>query len=348
MGDEVRIGYSFWGFLGAGITDTPDGGRSHRRPFVDALISSGHRIVFLQPDRDRHEADDPLGYEFDPGLPEIDVLFLEWRWPIPGRNTTECGAPGHTCDLHRQDELLRHYTTGHRTPTIIWDKDRQLPTDAAWRHHPGVAVCEAALIPSPGATSLLFPVADEWLDSADPDELARTDRPISLAYVGNQYDRDDAFDRYFAPVAKHVSHAVAGKWQNTARWPHVTLLGRLPFHDAMTLYETALATVLLLPRRYARAGQMTQRIFEAVLSGCLPLCPAEILHAERFVPAPLLVRNGTDVMRTLRWLRTGADTETRARLLADCVSRLEPFRLSRQVKMLGALLDTLVPAGAVR
>lgn len=344
----MRIGYSFWGFLGPGITDTPDGGRSHRRPLIDALIASGHRIVFLQADRDRHEAGDTLDYDFVPAFPEIDVLFLEWRWPIPGRNTTECGSPGHTCDLHRQTELLHHYTADRRTPTVIWDKDRHLPTSSPWRHHPKVTVCEAALTPSPGATSLLFPVADAWLDHADPEALARTDRPLSLAYVGNQYDRDNAFDDYFAPAAKHVSHAVAGKWPNTTRWPHVTFLGRLCFQDAMALYGTALATVLLLPERYARVGQMTQRIFEAVLSGCLPLCPADIRHAERFVPDTLLVRNGSDVTRTLRKLRTEAGIESRARLLADCMSRLEPFRLSRQIKVLNDLLATLASAGAAR
>jgi hypothetical protein len=344
----MRIGYSCWGFLGPGITDTPDGGRSHRRPFVDALIASGHRIVFLQADRDRHEAGDALDYDFDPAFPEIDALFLEWRWPIPGRNTTACGSPGHTCDLHRQHELLHHYTADRRTPTVIWDKDRRLPAESPWRHRPGVAVCEAALNPSPGATSLLFPAADEWLDHTTPESLARINRPISLAYVGNQYDRDDAFDRYFAPAAEHMSHAVAGKWPDTGRWPHVTFLGRLCFPDAMALYGTALATVLLLPQSYARAGQMTQRIFEAVLSGCLPLCPVEIHHAEQFVPDPLLVRNGTDVVRVLRWLRTEADIGTRARLLADCLSRLEPFRLSRQVKVLNGLLDTLAPTGAAR
>ena len=109
VGHEVIIGYSFWGFLGPGITDTPDGGRSHRRPLVDAMAARGHRLVFLQADRDRLEAGDDLGdrYIFDAGLPEFDVLFLEWRWPIPGRNTTPCGTPGHTCDLHRQAELIR-------------------------------------------------------------------------------------------------------------------------------------------------------------------------------------------------------------------------------------------------
>ena len=35
----MKIGYSFWGFLGPGVTDTPDGGRSHRRTVaVDRIL----------------------------------------------------------------------------------------------------------------------------------------------------------------------------------------------------------------------------------------------------------------------------------------------------------------------
>ena len=56
LGEQMRIGYSFWGFLGPGITDTPDGGRSHRATLIDALIARGHEVVFLQPDRDLTEA----------------------------------------------------------------------------------------------------------------------------------------------------------------------------------------------------------------------------------------------------------------------------------------------------
>ena len=80
----MKIGYSFWGFLGNGITDTPDGGRSHRRPLVDALLARGHEIVFLQANRDLLEAGDDLGgtYSFDGGIPVIDLLFLVWRWLI--------------------------------------------------------------------------------------------------------------------------------------------------------------------------------------------------------------------------------------------------------------------------
>ena len=101
------------------------------------------------------------------------MLFLEWRWPIPGRNTTGCGSPGHTCDLHRQDELVTRYTLDHRVPTIVWDKDLQLPAESPLRQMPSVAVCEAALAPSPGAVSLLFPVADADTRPRRPGEPGR-------------------------------------------------------------------------------------------------------------------------------------------------------------------------------
>ncbi|MFC7729649.1 hypothetical protein [Actinomadura keratinilytica] len=142
----MRIGYSFWGFLGAGITDTPDGGRSHRRTLIDGIITDlGHEVVFLQANRDLDEADEDLRdhYTWDSGFPNVDALMLEWRWPIEGRNTTTCGSPGHTCDLHRQAELLAHYTRDRHIPTLIWDKDLQLATDASLRHAPHVTVCEA-------------------------------------------------------------------------------------------------------------------------------------------------------------------------------------------------------------
>jgi hypothetical protein len=337
------IGYSFWGFLGPGITDTPDGGRSHRRPFVDAIAARGHHLIFLQKDRDRLEAGDALDnkYSFDNGLPKLDVLFLEWRWPIPGRNTTPCGTPGHTCDLHRQAELLEHYTLGRRTPTVIWDKDRQLATDDPWRHRAGVVVCEAALKPTRGAVRLLFPVADSLLDSADPYALATRPRPLTLAYVGNQHDRADAFDAYFAPAAEGVRHEVGGKWADSRRWPHVDFRGRVPFAEVSRLYGSAVATILLLPQRYARVGQMTQRIFEAVLAGCLPITPAEIHAADRFTPRRLHVRDGKDVITLLDELREMAGTQRHERLIADCLRHLDLFRLSRQMTAFDAVLDKL-------
>lgn len=338
----MRIGYSFWGFLGPGITDTPDGGRSHRRPLIDGLTSLRHEVMFLQANRDLHEASHDLRdrYSWDDGLPAIDALFLEWRWPVPGRSTTPCGSPGHTCDLHRQDELITHYTR-HGTPTIVWDKDLQMPASSPLRSRPNVKVCEAALRPGPGAESLLFPVADAALDEADPAALAKLPRPLPLAYAGNQYDRDEAFAEFFAPAAARFPHRVAGKWTRTGTWPHVTFTGRCPFPEVRRLHESALATVLLLPGRYARVGQMTQRLPEAVLAGCLPITPAALPFAEAFTPVELHAATGEEVAALITGLQRIAGTGHHAALIAGCVAMLGIFRLSRQLATIDHVLERL-------
>ncbi|MFV2011062.1 MULTISPECIES: hypothetical protein [unclassified Micromonospora] len=340
MGDEVLIGYSFWGFLGPGIVDTPDGGRSHRRTLIDGLRQAGHDIVFLQPSRDLCDAGLDLtgSYLWDVGTPDVDALFLEWRWPIPGRNTTPCGRPGHTCDLHRQSELVAHYTRRLGTPTILWDKDRRLDPADPLRRTSNVTICEPALRPSPGATTLLFPVADTALDTADPGGLASRHRSTPLVYVGNQYDRDDAFDTFFAPAAAHLPHLIAGKWTDTHRWPGLNFIGRVAFPQVAEIHADALATVLLLPDRYAEAGQITQRIFEAVLAGCVPLLPSTVRGAAALVPPSLHVRHATDVRHRVGWLAKIAGTNDHANLIADCLRRLAPFRLSAQLGVLDRLL----------
>ncbi|HXL90408.1 MAG TPA: hypothetical protein VN969_15800 [Streptosporangiaceae bacterium] len=339
----MRIGYSFWGFLGPGITDTPDGGRSHRRTLVDGLANAGHDIVFLQCNRDLDEAGLDLRdrYTWDRGLPRIDALFVEWRWPVHGRNTTSCGEPGHTCDLHRQAELTRFYTARCKVPTIVWDKDLQLGPGSALRRLAHVAVCEAALQPGPGADSLLFPVADTVLSAADPAVLAAIPRPLPLVYTGNQYDRDEAFSMFFAPAAARYPHRVAGKWTRTTCWPHVNFTGRCAFPEVRALHESAVATVLLLPDRYARAGQMTQRLPEAVLAGCLPVTPATLAYASAFTPPALHASSGDEVTSIIGSLLSIAGATRHAGLIAECIAMLSIFRLSHQVTAINRILRRL-------
>ncbi|RJL22029.1 hypothetical protein D5H75_36110 [Bailinhaonella thermotolerans] len=335
----MKIGYSFWGFLGDGITDTPDGGRSHRRTLIDALTALGHQVVFLQKNRDLDEAGQDLtfAYTWERGLPDIDVLMLEYRWTVPSRNDTPCGSPGHTCDLHRQAELIDHYTAAG-LPTIVWDKDLQLPLGDDLRRVPHVRLCEAALHPRPGATRLLFPIRDGRLDAADPCVLAGKERDLPLIYVGNQYDRDEQFDRYFAPAAHQVRHVVAGKWRETSRWPHVTFSGRIPFREVEALHRRTVTTVQLRPDRYVQCGQFTQRIFEAVLAGCLPLTPAPAPGVDQVVPRGLQVNDGHEVIEKVMALTRACGSDTHSELIADCLQRLDVFRISRQLDTLTALL----------
>jgi hypothetical protein len=338
----MRIGYSLWGFLGAGVLDTPDGSRAYRRSFVDGLVAAGHEIVFLQANRDLVEAGTDLRdrYRWEGGFPPLDVVIFEWRWPLPGRNTTRCGSSGHTCDLHRQHDLFEYYTR-RGTPSLIWDLDRQLPADDQRRRLPNVVVGGFALRPTPGAVGLFCPVPDRLLDTADPERLAAADRGTPLVYVGNQYGRDDAFDRYFAPAAAVLEHRVAGKWANVEAWPHVNFTGRCRFSEVEQIHRRALATVLLLPQRYAQVGHMTSRWFEALLAGCLPLLPAEVHGADVYVPSELLVTDGRQVIEKLTWLQGIAGSAAHAELIAACLARLEPFRCSVQVATTLNLLETL-------
>ncbi|WNV84929.1 hypothetical protein [Umezawaea sp. Da 62-37] len=163
---------------------------------------------------------------------------------------------------------------------------------------------------------------------------------MPLAYVGNQYDRDTAFSTYFAPAAAVHRHLVAGKWARTEAWPHVSFTGRVPFTEVEGIHGRALATVLLLPEQYAQVGQMTQRLFEAVLAGCLPLTPSSIRSAELFTPARLHVADGTAVTTMLTRLQDITGTAEHAELIADCLQALDVFRLSRQLDVLDRLLST--------
>ncbi|MEV6861566.1 hypothetical protein AB0M44_11255 [Streptosporangium subroseum] len=338
----MKIGYSFWGFIGDGIVDTPDGGRFWRRTIIDELRTRGHDVVLLQRDRDNTEASTALPYVWDLGFPPLDVLFCEWRWPMPGRNTTDCSAPGHTCDLHRQADLLSHYTRARRTPTVLWDTDRQIPATEPLRELSHVLVCDPGLRPSPPAPVLTTMIPDALIDVADPGRLASAKRPLALAYVGNQYDRDEAFGAFFAPAAAHVRHRVAGKWTRTTSWPHVNFTGRCAFSEVGGIYRTALATVLLLPERYATTGAISQRLGESVLAGCLPLTPATLACAEDLTPELLHVEDSEQILKRLAWLRAIQGSTEHADLIADCLTHLEPLRHSRQIDALEQYMTTLV------
>ncbi|MFI5534149.1 hypothetical protein ACIA8O_36995 [Kitasatospora sp. NPDC051853] len=327
----MRLGYSHWGFLGDGITDTPDGGRSWRTTMLTALAAD-HTLTLLQPNRDLLEAshDVPGPYTWDSQLPDLDALFIEWRWPLPGRNDTPCGTDGHTCDLHRQQELIDHYTLSLGVPTLIWDLDKTLADDDPLRAHPAVRVLDPATVPARGAYTMRVPVADDLLDRADPEQLVTGSRLWSLCYVGNQYGRDDHFDRYCAPPARRHPHQVIGKWTDTARWPHVHFAGRQGFAASQRLHTRSVTTVLLAPPRYAATGAMSQRLPEAVLAGCLPLGPADIFGITDFLPPELVVRDGHAADQTIGLL-DAAPLGHRAELLAGCLERLAPFRASHQL-----------------
>jgi hypothetical protein len=182
---------------------------------------------------------------------------------------------------------------------------------------------------------LLFPVDDERLRRAQESVFPARVRHRTLVYIGNQYDRDAVFAEYFARPAEVLSHAVYGKWSDTAAWPHIRFEGRLPFSRVESIYRGSSATVLLLPDAYARVGQMTSRIFEATLHGCIPLGPATIRGISRFVPEALQVASGIDVVHACNRI-TMSSSAALDELWHCCLAKLDLFRASRQLDTIEA------------
>ncbi len=336
----MRLGYSFWGFLGDGIVNTPDGGRSHRPTLVKELKKNGFQLVFLQQNRDLLEANQNFqqDYEWDEtGLPPVDAIFFEWRWKIEGRNFgVSTTSASYTPDLDRQNELIRNYSE-KGIPTIVWDKDQTLSEDDPIRKLENVTVCEPAFFPRQGCRQLLFPVPMSF-DTQWP--LSRNrDRSCDLIYVGNQYGRDEAFDEYFAKPAIELSHQVLGKWTERQRWPHVRFIGRCGFDETKHAYDDALATVLLAPPRYAERGQITQRLFEAVERGCVPIGTCEVKGIDKLLPAPLIANNGADVRRIVSELRALSREEIDS-LFQQVLKGMSVFRVDEQVKVIKKALST--------
>lgn len=350
----IIIGYSFWGFLGEGIEDSPDGGRATRLPLIKALLEQGNILITsLQKDRDRIEGfgfnDLPNGFSYsDPkSFPDIDVLWLEYRWPIPGRNTNiSPESINYTPDWDRQEELLNHYGR-LGVPIIIWDKDQRLSSqmsrDLHQRFMGPVKILAPALLPPPYYDgSLLLPFSRELRQSAlkVSSSLSHV-RPKELVYIGNQYERDDSFSKYINEPSKILGYSadVYGNWTkyrekhflNSINFPNVNFHSRVGYSKVMSIYQQSQATVLIAPQRYFNTGQLTQRAFEALGGGCIPLLPIEYRHVDKFFPKDLWVRDSQDVAKCIGWIKN-MKTDQKKRLLVNILGYLKPYEVDKQGK----------------
>lgn len=93
------------------------------------------------------------------------------------------------------------------------------------------------------------------------------------------------------------------------------------------------------PERYSTVGAVGQRLFEAVLAGCLPIGPATIRGIHRNIPRALVAEDGAQVA-SLVGILTSASPRTRSKLLTECLRRLDPFRVTAQTTIVNALLKS--------
>ncbi|MBN1263009.1 MAG: hypothetical protein JW991_01505 [Candidatus Pacebacteria bacterium] len=335
---KIKLGYSCWGFLGKGVVDTPDGGRSHRLVLLKELIKRNFSIYMLQKNRDLIEAGDDFSssyLSFREDLPDIDALFLEYRWPIPGRNCqVDKKSTEYTPDLDRQNELLKHYQT-QRIPILIWDKDQKLEK----KIFPGnVVIFEAALKPRPGRVKLLFPVDDDKVQKAirSLDRYSKENKKNKLVYIGNRYERDETFKKYYIDSTKLLNSTVFiyGKWKNFPdKCKNLNFMGRIGYNKVCSVYLNSFLTILIAPDRYYQSGQYTQRLFESLWGLCLPLVPEEYYQKEKIILPELVVGSSENIVKKINWLTSLVNQEIKS-ILKKQLEMLKIFSVEKQVEVI--------------
>lgn len=320
----MRIGYLFRGFLGdvklgpdLREVSTPDGNATYSWSIEHECERRGYKLIPLGPNLDAPAAalggaalfaafsgrKRLLSYErmlvrgwtrlSDVKLPELDLVLIEWRWPIPGRNTFEHrGSPDYQDDLERQAAVLSHY--GDRgTPIVIWDLDHKLTVEDELRLRGQllgrVSVIETAVRPR----SMVIerhrvepPFVTADLLQHDIDER----RPSHhLGYIGSRYERDETIDRWIGPITPPRTHRAKfwGKWEPSddvrARWPGITFAGRIGVNGFREAYSRVAAVPLLAKQSYYESGFITPRPWEAVLFGSVPVGLACHLGVHQYV-----------------------------------------------------------------
>lgn len=357
----MRIGYSYWGFLGdykedkdGNALSTPDGNAAYGWSLLWELQRRGHNLFLMQEDRDwpvfqrrgkfdfesfsQHKRS--AGYLlacrtlgefacFEAPFPQLDMLLLEWRFPIPGRNTPQDkGSPLYQPDLERQTELLEYYKD-KGTKIVIWDLDHKLTFEDEERIKP-YAILETSFAPRlqyTTRTRVEPPVVVDDLLQLTPQAVDPTRK---LVYVGSRYERDDVIEEWIKPVSERWPQHVEfwGNWTREdnfatvkAKWPYIRYMDRITMKDFSKAYGTAVAVPLLAKRGYLETGFITPRIWEALLFGSIPVGLASHSGIDQYLPGHLIAQNPAHLGDLLEAL-TGISPEERNDLRRKVVEKI--------------------------
>lgn len=359
----MRIGYSYWGFLGdnkfdekGNVLSTPDGNATYGWSLIWEMQKRGHVVFAMQKDRDyfawkklgidnfsafspdkRLSAYEGLKHTFGSSevLPELDILLVEWRFPIPGRNidVIQKGEEGrgdqylydpfrHQPDWNRQWEILNHYKEKN-TKIILWDLDHKLTFQEESYWNPD-AVFETSHSPLKLSKERIrveppFHIPDLLQHPTLPSDLNR-----KLVYIGSRYERDDVIDEWIRPAAERYPGEIEfhGKWDDDAkaRWPTIKMGERCTVKDFRKIYGNAGACPLLAKKSYLETGFITPRPWEALLFGTLPVGLSSAKGVNKYVE--FMAHSPSDMLEIAETL-VRCDISTRDHYRRANVEKLE-------------------------
>lgn len=369
----MRFGYSFHGFLSDqkwenGLrVSTPDGNASYSSFILHEVQKRGWETFLMQKDRDREYIDKVGSCAFESfsqdkrwyawansksscdminTFPELDILLVEWRWPIPGRNCKiDKSDTNYQSDLDRQEALLRHYYNTN-TRIIIWDLDHKLTYEDEILWQPD-AIFETSVIPKKlfsDRTRVEPPIIidDLYQFKTVPHDIER-----KLVYVGSRYERDDVIEEWIKPVSDKFPDQIEfwGNWTKEPSlseckemWPNISYNKRITIEDFYEVYSTAVACPILAKRSYLETGFITPRPWEALMFGTIPIGLSSHLGIENYILRDLIAGDAEDMIDILEFM-SKCDLKTRDDMRTENIEKLRFMDVSNFVDKIEEVMN---------
>lgn len=230
---------------------------------------------------------------------QAHLVVLFWRWKMHEQYEDRNRA-------YLRQRLLIEAAIDANVPVLVHDQDHMITDEETdWLRAAGVTLSTPETHPRPGYVSLLFP--NPYASFRPPSEsaLRLADDGIDLIYVGNNYERWDAFDQYYIKAAGlGLKVAVYGNWMEKgpgrrdpeevkALAPHIDFRGRIPQAKIVETLAMADMAVHLGKPSYGPVGFITMRWCEAAAAGILGLVPGGFVCPTAYEDAA--VESGEDI-----------------------------------------------------
>ena len=353
----MNVGYFFYGHLGDKLSpatvNTPDGNAWYSSSIISELIEQNHRVFFLGIDRDKNDLEalkvEPIKlfeafetknrlfaysevhrmeWEWDSenakniltlkNPPDLDLILLEWRFPIANRNTQDdINSDKFQPDYMMQKEILDVYAGN--TPIIIFDLDYKLTQtdeEELIKLDPvHMVVFETSVDPKKYLLDRVSVDIPFWMNSQIRYESSSNPNK-KLAYVGSNYERSDVINDYIYPFSKMPENIFKvwfyGNWRNYPdkyeelytkyKWYDIQYHFRVGHKDFREVYQDAIACPLLAKREYYKRGFMTARIQEAIYFGTVPVGFKEHLGIEKYLTPDLIANDANELHEIVNML----------------------------------------------
>lgn len=341
----MKIGYFFNGYLSDKVSekskDSPDGNAWYSSSIIEELMKQGHEVYLLGIDKDKEDYTQygnlifdsfekekrmiayhdskKVNWKFDKSIcsitdaPDLDIILLEWRFPIPGRNTLDdIHIENFQYDLLMQNYILENYNC----PIIIFDLDYKISyaDEQLLSKKDNIKIIETSVTPQKRLIPRISVNIPFWM-SADIIENTETSKYKDLVYIGSRYERDRSIQQYLVPYSNKELYAVwfYGNWRKykdkydelyiDLNWRNIQYHSRVGHTEFKEVYSDSLCCPLLAKDEYYKNGFMTARIQECLYFGSIPIGFKEHLGINKYLPEDLIAEDFEDFYNKVQQLK---------------------------------------------